>query len=315
MRKKLVNSSRVRLIHLDEKIGLRLAAGTPAESWMQSHVQSPVEATRWSDLLRQLIMYKIGGTYLDAAAITINPVTQLHRFYGTSNCAYIRMLSRMKPHFKDRGHIPNVLLQDDSYNQSRRFYVQNKLLFGFAAGDPVFLETISVLVKAFQNARTGFFVGGPQEFSKAVAATFVANPNRSRMLFPVAARLYVLSGDKPNRRNRLSLRSFLRQAFKPDTVSGALQQALLWYTDFNEGDMEIGSVAWHVQQWYTHTLQDTSGNLQPLLDTALYNKKVPAKNSMSFQPALWPPIKIMGGAECHAASMRQLCNIQDLIRS
>lgn len=80
----------------------------------------------------------------------------------------------MLPHFKDGGQIPNLLLHDKTQNKSRRFYVQNGLLFGFDTGDPAFHEAMAVLVKNFNDGRTGFFVGGPQDFSQVRAVVYIA---------------------------------------------------------------------------------------------------------------------------------------------
>ena len=96
--------------------------------------------------------------------------------------------------------------------------------------------------------------------------------------------------------------------------------------------MEVGSVAWHVQQRYANALFQASGNTQPLLDAPRHvSTTAPATPTSAggqtagpaetagakqqplllapFRPEAWPAIRTMGEAECHAANSLPLCSI------
>ena len=65
----------------------------------------------------------------------------------------------------------------------------------------------------------------------------------------------MMAGDRPNRRKLWGhtpthISTFLSYAFKSDNKTGLFQKSLLWHTDLDEGDMEKGSIAWHVLQRY-----------------------------------------------------------------
>eukprot|EP00039_Didymoeca_costata_P010487 m.141302 g.141302 ORF g.141302 m.141302 type:complete len:656 (+) comp14844_c0_seq1:843-2810(+) len=261
---RLVNSTRVHVVSLNGKVEKAFASGTPAFDWVQGHSKSTHESIKWSDLFRLLILWHVGGSYFDADAITTSSVKSFARQRDLPLCNATRMLS-VKPAVG--GSIPSAAVPDwDGRVEKRKesggrkefnYYAQNGLLFGFPPNDPIFVRAMEIFVEGYSKGRTGFFSGGPQDFSRAVAATL--REEEAKHLSPNQSIHF--SQGVCDCSNHAASNTKLNVE-----VKDANPNTLILHTDLDYGDLETGSRTYLMLQKYAYALETLEKRKQPLLD-------------------------------------------------
>eukprot|EP00039_Didymoeca_costata_P010489 m.141318 g.141318 ORF g.141318 m.141318 type:complete len:875 (+) comp14844_c0_seq5:131-2755(+) len=308
LRQQVVNSNRLYLVKAGEKMLEELSQGTDAQRWFKSHAKTAHEAVKWSDMLRLVLLWKLGGTYLDSDAVTINPVTRIIQDRHAPICNRTRIFSRFRSNSIHM--LPASYMEGETTEKERDsayFYVQNGLLFGFPPGDPVFKRAIKTFVTRYESGNTGFFVGGPMDFSRNLREEMdeemqQSSTKVSRFHFVHNSRLCIMAGDRPNRHNMTKTQRmiFIDRSFKKDK-SGAFDTALLWHTDLDNGDLDVGSAAWHLLQRYANLLAALDKLPQPMVFSGSI-----VKGLVQHDPYIWPPVLIMRAAECPRPCENQL---------
>eukprot|EP00049_Salpingoeca_infusionum_P019709 m.362865 g.362865 ORF g.362865 m.362865 type:complete len:624 (-) comp21079_c0_seq1:268-2139(-) len=252
-RREVVDSPRLRIVRTNE---LELTKDTPAEAWFRYHKKTSAETVKWSDLMRYVIMYRFGGSYLDADAVMIKPIHNTFQQNHVPNCNTTRVFSYVDDSV-DKGSVPGYI-KDATVSVKREYYFhyQNGLLFGFQANDELWPIVIDKFVKAFA-ASASFFAGGPQDFSSAIFNAHEEGKIPMPHIMPPGTLCYMgsehVNNDKVARISRIF-----------DNMSNAKYVVL--HTNLQEGNPKHDSTMYHIYQNIMHQFRETTGFQSKYLD-------------------------------------------------